>query len=173
MRLVLVRRFNRRCGFSRLSGRSRFLRGDGLGDQFFRTPIADRLQGKSLVGRHTVTSRTVRHRNFSIEDLGQAGHADPEVVIAMGDGPERLHRIHRDTLPLLSKRTTVPACRCQHHAQRLASAPAPFSHFLSPARSRSISSANISNGNAPGIATAGSLSVGSVAVRTRMKPGVP
>lgn len=100
MRLVLVRRFDRRGGFDgRLSNRGCFLCGNGFGDQFFRAPIADRLQGKALVGRHAVTRRTVRHGDFSVEDFREARHTDPEVVIAMGDGPEGLHRSHMDTLP--------------------------------------------------------------------------
>lgn len=174
MRLVLVRRFNRCSGFScRLSSCGCFLRGNGLGDQLFRAPIADRLQSKSFVSRHPVTRRTVRHRNFSVEHFGQARHTHPEIVITMRDGPERLHRSHRGTLPLLYEedyRTCAPmsTARSKIHA-----APAQFSYFFSPARSRSISSANISNGKAPGIATAGSLSVGSLVVRTRMNPGVP
>ena len=173
MRLVLVRRFNRRSGFSgRLSDCGGFLRGDGLGDQFVRAPIADRLQGKSLVGRHPVTRGTVRHRNFSIEDFCEARHANPEVVIAMGDGPERLHRSHRDNLPY-SDEEDYPTCVPMSTSRAGLLRSCAISYFLSLAKSRSISSANISNGNAPGIATAGSLSVGSAAVRTRINPGVP
>lgn len=131
-RLVLVRCFHRGSNFSdRLSNCGCVLCGNGLADQFLRAPIADRLQGKALVGRYPVTRRTVRHRNFSIEDFGQARHTHPEVVSAMGNGPERLHRIHRGTLPLLSKRTIVPACGCQQHAQRftlLRRSSAIFSH---------------------------------------------
>ncbi len=50
-----------------------------------------------------MTRRTVRHRNFSVEDFREARHTDPEVVIAMGNRPERLHRSHMDTLTFIDE----------------------------------------------------------------------
>jgi hypothetical protein len=61
-----------------------------LGDQIFRSPIANRFEGKSFEGRHAVARGAIRHGNLSVEYLAETRHADPKIVVTMRHGPEQL-----------------------------------------------------------------------------------
>ncbi len=124
-------------------------------NQIFCAPVGNRFNGKRLVGGYAVTTRTIGHRNLAIKHFRKTRHTHPKrrFTIALRDGPERLCFRHTVFLRLLKWGECYEPCT--------------FDNI------RSISSAKVSNGNAPGIATAGTWSVGPPTVCIKINPGVP